>query len=814
MNSLSLRSSSFFILVFLGVLLTRGVAFGAVFEVPSVEFPTVNDAISAALSNGEEDTIFLVGDVTESVVMVIDGVDDSITIESKGGKFSVSGNGEKQCFKVEVRSGSLNLILKNIIVCDGFSSDYRGGGILLKVSEGARLDFQMDGVEVKNCVSENFGGGFACVNYGTAILTLRASAFKENQSQKYGGGVLIDGANVRFENCLIVENTAFFGGGGIYAANVPDLVLESSTVSGNRAQQGFTKNDGGGIYLAGSTTASLNNVIVWGNVGSLFNREIYVSTGSSLEASYSCLPLEGEGCVNEDPALNDDYTLSESSPCIDAGNPRDFLAVDLTGNPRPVDGDNDGKAFTDIGAFEVQADITPPSEIQNLEASPATYSISLSWSNPEDLDFSCVRVYLRGENSVWNKLCEISGDNYLVEELSSGTEYVFKLTTVDTSGNESDGVVITVRTLEEPSPEPEPEPEPDLDPPGEVLGLTAEPSTNSITLNWRTPSDGDLNGCKVYVNGELFKTLVFPPSSFCSIKLNDLLEDTLYVIKITTFDSSGNESSGRSISVKTLKSDLPPVIELIGCEPLSGDKGTLFKITASVRDPEGEDISYDWNLEDPTAGILIPLENEAYFIAFALPQDRKVQVKLCVSDSAGNNVSSSVELEVFGVSGEDDDGDGVNNDAERDTAFDPSKVLFSKKGILIEIDSGRFRNVSLKGDDPYELFLTISGVDAGEGLDLKVAFPLPLRDFSVEAWEKGRFVGQEKELPIYLLDGSSIDLDGEKNGEIHVLLKLNAEYGEAGGGCTIDQGVQSIASLILFSLPVFLVFLIGRVICR
>jgi hypothetical protein len=56
-----------------------------------------------------------------------------------------------------------------------------------------------------------------------------------------------------------------------------------------------------------------------------------------------------------------DYRLSAGSPAIDIGGP-DLIAggsTDLGGNPRPVDGDGDGVALTDAGAFEYQP--APPS---------------------------------------------------------------------------------------------------------------------------------------------------------------------------------------------------------------------------------------------------------------------------------------------------------------------------------------------------------------------------------------------------------------------------------------------------------------------
>ena len=80
--------------------------------------------------------------------------------------------------------------------------------------------------------------------------------------------------------------------------------------------------------------------------------------GATLQ--YSCttpLPTDGVGNIDADPLLlsltGGDVRLSPGSPCIDTGtNLSAFMRTDLFGIPRPLDGNGDGVAAFDMGAYE------------------------------------------------------------------------------------------------------------------------------------------------------------------------------------------------------------------------------------------------------------------------------------------------------------------------------------------------------------------------------------------------------------------------------------------------------------------------------
>lgn len=151
---------------------------------------------------------------------------------------------------------------------------------------------------------------------------------------------------MKLENLLIINNTSV-DGGGIKVCCESDVEIINVTVVNNIA----TAYGGGGIRIDNKLTKGIKNCIVWNN----FPDGIFLhSTVDSLDVSYSNIQetWEGDGNLNSDPffanILNDDYHLTDSSPCIGAATIENAPIFDLHGKLRP----NPEGSNPDMGVFE------------------------------------------------------------------------------------------------------------------------------------------------------------------------------------------------------------------------------------------------------------------------------------------------------------------------------------------------------------------------------------------------------------------------------------------------------------------------------
>ncbi len=242
-----------------------------------------------------------------------------------------------------------NCAISNNVMAPQNFAGAQGGGVY----SGTLYHCTIAGNVVEN--GTTFGGGVSASVLSNCTVT--------GNSATYGGGA--SGGTIY--NCVISSNTATYGGGSSSNTVWNSLLFGNTALTAGGANAGTllnctVVNNYANSGVAGITSVSgpfmmVTNCIVYSNTNR-GSSTTFNFNGASLFYHSCTFPVPiGTGNITNPPifmnAAAGDYHLHFGSPGIDAGTDLSAnFTNDLDGNLRPLDGNGDGLAAFDLGAYE------------------------------------------------------------------------------------------------------------------------------------------------------------------------------------------------------------------------------------------------------------------------------------------------------------------------------------------------------------------------------------------------------------------------------------------------------------------------------
>ena len=366
---------------------------------------------------------------------------------------------------------------------------------IVSFTNGENIDAKLIGFTIKNGYGTYYGQNNAC---GVGIYILNSSPsiehniIEDNNSFWYvnGCGIGLQNSSANISNNIIRNNNGAYNGGGIYIYQSDGVVIESNTIYGHQTQSGNGVDSGAGICVHESSNILIENNLIFHNgptvhgggvavrnCGSIilrsntiaenFSTGVYVQYqesdvtitntiiwdnqpttasqvyGENISVNYCDIQngYVGIGNINSDPLfenpVNDNFSLTLQSPCINAGDPTtapdpDGTIADI--GYRYFDMSNYGSingsvslsgGYGNIENVVITCDVfqTNPDENGNyfFNLLPGFYDLTASLEEYEDSEINNV-VVLQGEiTSNIDFVLQFTGSNGIINIAQDGT---------------------------------------------------------------------------------------------------------------------------------------------------------------------------------------------------------------------------------------------------------------------------------------------------------------------------------------------------------------------------------------------------------
>ncbi|OVE76225.1 hypothetical protein BVX97_02225 [bacterium E08(2017)] len=353
-------------------------------------------ALTVAETNSQDDVIYIQGgtylasDLGAGPISYLAGTNPvenfSIFLIGTNGTVYIDGNSQ-QTMSIDTRvtgqsQANAHVFLENLTFQNGFINSMllAGAGLYVQTQNGniTLTDIYVMSNSASHVFDDPNCAGAYIRSQGVGDVNISRCRFQNNDADGNAGALQLMigvGGSATVVNNVFYNNKCRARGGAVYASVIGSLTMNHNTYLANTNEGGAAWCNGGGLYVYQPTdtgVATINNNIFWTNTTvNGQGGDVYLENDGNTNFTAAFNVFTGNNYTELGIAINDNLTtninisadpmfmdqtngvvnLVSNSPCIDAGSELGYTN-DFVLQIRPLDGDDNGNPYPDMGAYE------------------------------------------------------------------------------------------------------------------------------------------------------------------------------------------------------------------------------------------------------------------------------------------------------------------------------------------------------------------------------------------------------------------------------------------------------------------------------